>query len=820
MADLASLLADVRHGTLTRRELFARGSAMGLSAAFMSTLAAQPEAVFAQDSTPAAGGQPGPAADTVTFSSFNVDQAPLNIQNGDMDVYLFSLKTAGAKDLEGVENVRIIQAPASSLSLILNPAPANEGELNPFSIVEVRRAMQYLVDRSFIANDLYQGRAVPMLTNLSPLEYDQLTIFPVVSAANIRYDAELAKQQITAAMEGAGAQLGGDGKWTFNGNPVTITIVTRTEDERRQIGDAVRSSLEAVGFNVTPQYQQFGPATLAVYASDPKTFQWHVYTEGWSSGTAQRYDDAGINSFAAPWLGNMPGWQEVGYWQYENADLDDLGKKLYRGGFKSREERDQLYQQMVKIALDESVRVWLVTALQSFPIRTDVENLTEDLVSGPKNIFALRGASVPGRTDIKAGNLWVWTERTTWNPIGGFGDAYSNDIARNLNDPALITDPATGVTKPFRASYTVESAGPDGTLEVPADAVMWDPVNNVWAPVAAGTTAISKVSFDYAKYTQATWHHGPAITMADVLYPLAQSFEIAYDEAKIQIETALGITSRPFLETYKGFRLSGETTLEAYVDYWHFEESYIAGYALPATPGTPWEILAALDDVVYEKRTGAFTDTSAARFSVPWISLVTERDARLVLRSMKQFGREKSIPSGVFEINGTSLVTEEEALARYDACDAWFKQTNLLQIGNGPFMLTRYDPPAQFAQLDAFRAEGYPFTAADFQLGRPEQVAIAPVTTTPIALGDPISIAVTVTGPGVMSLQYTLVDPAAGAVLATGVAEGGDGGQFTVNVDPAITSTLFPGLYQLFLLASSDSVALVANQRIDLEVGV
>ena len=81
---------------------------------------------------------------------------------------------------------------------------------------------------------------------------------------------------------------------------------------------------------------------------------------------------------------------------------------------------------------------------------------------------------------------------------------------------------------------------------------------------------------------------------------------------------------------------------------------------------------------------------------------MTESDARLVLRSITQFGRENSIPAGYFDINGT-LVTEEEATARYDACDAWFEATNLLVLANGPYQLTRYDPPAQFAQLDAFR---------------------------------------------------------------------------------------------------------------------
>lgn len=811
MAELAHLLDDVAAGRITRRQLLQRATALGLSAPFISLLASQPELAVAQESLPV-----GPAADVVTFSAFNVDQAPLNIQNGDMDLYLFGLKTPGAQSLEGDGAIRLINAPASTLSLILNPAPANEGELNPFSIPEIRYAMQYLVDREFIANDIYQGRALPMLTNISQLDYDQLTIFPVVSQANIRYDAEFAGQQITAAMEAAGAVKEGD-LWTFQGRPITLRIVTRVEDERRDIGDLVRATLEQLGFQVQPQYQQFGPATLAVYASDPKTFQWHIYTEGWGRGAPVRYDDAGINQFAAPWLGNMPGWQEVGFWQYENEELDSLGQRLYRGEFQSQIERDQLYQQMTSLALQESVRVWLVTALQSFPVRSDVENLTEDIVAGPRNLFALRSAQIPGSNELRAGNLWVWTERTTWNPIGGFGDVYSTDIYRNLIDPPMVNHPFTGIPQGFRASYTVETAGPDGTLDVPEDAVLWDSSQDAWAPVEAGTTAKSKVTFDYSLYLQSTWHHGPQVTMADVVYPIAQSYEIAYDEAKVQIETAMGITARPLLETFKGYRVT-ESTVEVYVDYWHFEEGYIASYASPSGVSTPWEILAAMDDVVFEKRQGAYSDTAAARFSVPWLSLVTESDARLVLRSIRQFQREESVPAGVFEIGGVSLVTPEEAVARYEACDAWFEATNLLMLANGPYQLTRYDPPAQFAQLDAFRAEGYPFTVEDFRLGVPPQIGIEPVTPETITLGEPVSIPVQVNGPGTLSLQYTLVDPAAGEVLVTEVAEGGEGGAFEVNIDPAITDALFPGIYQLFLLASSTDIARVAQQQVDLQV--
>ena len=150
-------------------------------------------------------------------------------------------------------------------------------------------------------------------------------------------------------------------------------------------------------------------------------------------------------------------------------------------------------------------------------------------------------------------------------------------------------------------------------------------------------------------------------------------------------------------------------------------------------------------------------ETTAARFSVPWISLVTESDARLVLRSVKQFEREGTVPGGYFEVNGTSLVTSEEALARYEACGTWFDTSNLLVVANGPYQLTRYDPPAQFAQLDAFRDPSYPFTVEDYRFGPIPTITIEPIGSLTAVLGDAIAVPVTVTGNGDLSLPASFL---------------------------------------------------------------
>ena len=764
--------------------------------------------------------QPGPAVDRVFFKSFNVDRAPLDFQNGAMDLYLFSLKTQAARELRDNSDIRLNEAPATSASIILNPAPAPRGQLNPFSIKEIRQAVQLLVDRDFIANDIYQGMALPMITHLSPTDFDFLTVFEQARGSDIRYDPELARSIISEEMTRAGAVLVND-KWEFEGRPVRLKFIIRVEDERRSIGDLVRAELEKAGFTVSPSFQQFAPAVLSVYSSDPQNFQWHLYTEGWGRSAPQRYDFGTINQMAAPWQGNMPGWREVGFWQYENDELDTLGQRLFTGDFQDQAERDSIYSSMTALALDESVRIWVATVLNSFQVQKELQGVTSDLVSGPKGPRTVREAYIEGQDELTFGHLWVWTERTTWNPVGGFGDVYSSDILTSLYDPPIWNHPFSGLPVPYRAEFEVETAGPSSKLSVPADAVLWDTVANQWTPVGPGVRATSKVVYDYSSFFNSNWHHGQQITLADAMYGIAQSYELAFDEDKSRIEFALGVTSRPFLETFRGYRILDNGNIEVYVDFWHFEQRQIASYATPDGLLTPWEILAALDDLVFEQRRAAYSDTGAARFNVPWISLVMKRDAGLVERTLNSFVAGGDIPDvakGVFTIGNRSLVSPEEAVGRYQAALDWFEEFEHLVISNGPFFLARYDPPAQFAEIRAFRDPSYPFSPGDWYLGDAPELDIRNIQTETITAGQDSKVTATVIGPGELGVRYVLLDPATSTVLKVGEAEKADGGEFTVTIDSETTKDLPPGLYSLFLAAFSDEVASLVERKVDLDV--
>jgi peptide/nickel transport system substrate-binding protein len=760
--------------------------------------------------------KPGPAADKLIYRSFSQDRASLDLKAGQMDLYLFGLKTEAAQEIRSTQGFRLLDAPATTLSLVLNPSPAPQGRLNPFNLKEVRQAMQYLVNREFIARDIYRGNAVPMVTHVSPYDYDFLTVYDIDRGSGIRYDPEYARNQIAAAMKKAGAEQV-SGKWAFKGQPIRLRFIARVEDERRQIGDLVRAELDKAGFEVTMVYQTFAPAVLTVYSTDPKAFEWHLYTEGWGRGSTQRYDYGGANSFNAPWLGNMPGWQQVGFWQYQNDELDKLGQQLFKGEFKSLEERNKLYRRVTELGLDESVRMWLVTATNSFPVTDKLTGITEDLSAGLRSPWTLREAYVPGKDSITVGNLWVWTERTTWNPVGGFGDLYSSDILRNLTDPAVFNHPFTGVPQAGRASYKVETAGPSGKLDVPNDAVIWDAKENRWEPVAGSAKATSKVTLDFSKYTRAKWHHGQPIDMADALYSIAQGYELAYDPDKSKIEVAISVTSRPVLETFKGYKVLDENRLEVYVDFWNFDPNYIGAYAVPAGFGFPWELLAAGDDLVFKQRKAAYSDTAAGRFSVPWLSFVVERDVRLMERTLRQMASEGVVPEGVFKIGNKSFITPDAAKARYQAALDWAKQHKHLVISSGPFYLTRYDPPAQYAELQAFRDPGYPYKPGDRYYGTAPQLAISKVDAPKVGKGKAANVSITVRGATDPDLKYLLLEPSSGKVVKTGDVKGNKG-EFTLSLDAATTSKLNPGLYRLYLATSSDGIAQVTERRVDLEV--
>ncbi|MEM2023731.1 MAG: ABC transporter substrate-binding protein [Candidatus Caldarchaeum sp.] len=747
--------------------------------------------------------KPGPAAETIRVRAYAEEVAPQALERGDIDLYLYNMRVSRILQLERDPNVKMVRAPSLLLSLILNPAPDPRG-LNPFSIKEVRQAFQYLVNRDYVVRELYRGLAASMTSHLTPYDYDYAVFFQQILEAGIRYDPEYANRIISNALASAGA-VKRDGKWYYADRPLTLRFVIRTEDERRELGDLVASELEKTGFTVERIYLPFAQAIARVYTTDPQEFQWHLYTEGWGRGALEKFDTGSVNQFCAPWLGNMPGWQEFGFWQYSNKLLDETGQKIFKGQYTSREERDRLYLQALKECMSESVRVWVAVVLQSTPLSKKVEGLTEDLAAGARGLWTLREVFIPGKEVLNIGHLWVWTPRTVWNPVGGFGDVYSADLWRAVSDPAIARHPFTGLPIPFRASYRVETAGPTGTMQVPADAFTWDAQTKSWKNVAPGTRAVSKVVFDYSQYTSSKWHHGMPITMADILYRIYQTYDLAYDDVKSKIEFAIAFTSRPVLETFKGFRIIDSSRIEVYVDYWNFEPDYIAEYAEVFGGGMPWELLAASDDLVFTRRLVTYSDTAAARFRVDQLNLVLREHVSLVRLALNEFVSKSFFPSNIFTVAGKTYETAANAQARYRALLNWINTYNLAVVSNGPYILAVFDPASQFAELRAFRDVSYPFKPGKWFFGTVDRPRVQRVEGS-VTVGSDSKIVLTTAGKGVVKVAYIFKDPATGAVLGSGAGQAA-GGAFEITLPASKTSQLAPGFIELTAVVYSEDVA-------------
>ncbi|MCL7384320.1 MAG: ABC transporter substrate-binding protein [Thaumarchaeota archaeon] len=760
---------------------------------------------------------PGPAVDRILFKKVDQDLAPKLIERGDIDIYFYNLKIPTAREYMKSESVKIYQAPSTTISILLNPAPAPDGELNPFSIPEIRFAVNYLIDREYIARSIYGGYAVPMYSHVSSLDYDYLFVSELIRRYQFSYDPDYARVIISKALEKAGAKLE-DGKWIYNGKPIELRFIIRVEDERRELGNMLSEELERMGFVVKRNYMDFAQAISIVYRTDPKAFEWHLYTEGWAKGAAEKYDYATINQMCAPWLGYMPGWLEYGFWQYTNDRIDELGKKLFKGEYKDLDERNKLYSEATKLCLEEAVRVWVVIVNNPFALKADLKGISTDIVSGLRSLWTLR-STYTDRHELVVGHLWVRPYMgSAWNPVGGFTDVYSADIWKQLYDPPHIRDPSTGLPKPFRANYKVVESGPLSEIRVPSDAFVWSSEKNSWINVPAGTTAKSKVIFNYARYINSKWHHGVEITLADFLYSLYQSYDLVYNPKKSSVEVSLSATRKPILETFKGFRIINQTSIEVYVDYWHPVEEYVAEYAEPWGVVMPWELLYGMDIMVFEENIAAYTDTAAARLQVDWLDLVEPKQCRRLISIFERLRDQGKYPAEVFNLFGKSYESLANSLKRYNALITWFTNHGHLVVSNGAFYLEAIGSVTeQYAELRAFRDKSYPFTPKDFYVGIPKKIEIYTPTAIQASKDEIIRFDIEVRGVAESYLKISLVDPHTQEILYTELMKVHEGKK-TVEIPMEVAAKLKPDIYHIYITAFSNFTSLVVERFIEVSL--
>ena len=615
-------------------------------------------------------------------------------RKGNLDIYYYKISPDRLEDNESRENLKTYESTGGSYSLLVNPAESKE--FNPFSNKDVRFALNYLVDRKLIVNELMGGFGNPIISYYGPSDPEFLNLIDTIEKFSFEYDPVYANKIISKAMESMGAEKNGN-NWTYQNLPINIKIFIRSDDPvRKSIGELLAKELTDSGFQVQKDYGDLNKAFVLVYGSNPAELKWNIYTEGWGRSAFVRYDSVGLSQMYSPWFSNMPGFNIPTNWNYQNNSIDEITKRIYSGDFKNSDERTELIKNAVNQGISESVRIFLAS-------KTDLY-VTNENISGVVNDF---GAGIPTRfTPINAKGdgekLVIGVKQIyqgSWNPVAGFSDTYSRQIWDIISDPALISHPFNGKILPYRVDGVVEKSEFKG-IQIPTDSILWDSNLKDWRQVGEQQFTKSKVTLDF-KFSN--WHNQSMMDIYDILYSMyfASEWSEKSDDSDRTFDSEFSPRVFQSIQTIKGIRIIDNDTMEVYLDYSHFDEGEIAQWGMMWS-SVPWEITAAMEETVLNDKS-SFSRSSANSKNTSWLSLVIPKDAIEIKNALKEFQSSRHIPESLKKLN----LDESYFHNRYDKSIQWIEKYNHAVISNGPFYLQSYSPESRTIELQKFSDTTY-----------------------------------------------------------------------------------------------------------------
>uniref|UniRef100_A0A7C1GAH9 ABC transporter substrate-binding protein n=1 Tax=Thermofilum adornatum TaxID=1365176 RepID=A0A7C1GAH9_9CREN len=771
----------------------------------------------------------GPWVDQVAFSK---EQDPAKvidmIDKGDAQVYFSDVRVDAtiAQKLKTDPNIKYKYSFGLYFELTFNPVGPEfpkTGKLNPFSNPRIREAMNYIVDRNYIVNEIMLGFAVPKwlpLISQFP-EYAKLADTIKLLEAKYSYNFEKGKEIIFEEMAKMGATYK-DGKWYYKGEPVVIKFLIRTEDQRKQIGDYVSDQLEKLGFTVERMYKTAREASPIWIRGNPADGQWHIYTGGWITTAVSRDDSADFGYFYTPLGSSSPLWQAY----KPDPVFMDIATRLWNGQYKTIEERQELMAKAVVLALKDSVRVWLVDQISPWIYSAKVD-LAADLSGGFSNPLALRTLRYVDKAGGSVNALMREVLVEPWNPVAGTNWVYDNILITATLGYAFLTSPYTGLPLPERA-VSVEVYALKGTpttsssdwckltfvdkVEVPADAwYSYDiKASKVITAGEAGVKAAQfKIVVNYGDVIgKIKYHDGTTMSMAD--WVIGWPLTFARVDPSSPLYDAAAVPSFQAWREYfiaQRFVSTSPLVIEYYVNYTSPDVELIvsnfAGWA-----NFPWHALA-IGIRAEEKGLLAFSADKADKMGVEWMNYIGGPSLDVLSKMLDESIAEGYIP---FKDFLSRYTTVDDAKARYNALKTWYTQHKHFWVGDGPYYLDTADFNAHVAVLKANR--NYPDKSDRWAwLSSPPipEVAVQPPDNVVPGLDATFTIKVSYKGQPYPNsrmdfVKFLVMDPA-GNVLARGVATPSAEGTWQAKLSPEDTGKLTPGSYKIMVIALSKDVA-------------
>ena len=636
--------------------------------------------------------------DSVKFIQYLDENTALEeVRNGNLDIYYDRISPDRLENHQAREGLQVFDSTGRSYSILINPAESKE--FNPFSSKEIRFALNYLIDRKLIVNELMGGYGSPIISYYNPSDPEYLTVIEELEMFNFKYNPTFANEVISKIMNERGAIKIGN-KWQINEKQIEIRIFIRSDDPiRKAIGEVLAAELEKIGFTVKKDFGDLNKAFVVVYGSDPAELKWNIYTEGWGHSVFVRYDSVGLGQMYSPWFSYMPGFNNPSYWNYQNEKLDELTQKIYTSDFETSEKRSEIIQKAVKEGINEGVRIFVASKIDQYVVNKKIIGIVNDFGAGVPSRFTPINAK-SDHSELKIGVKQIY--QGAWNPVMGLTDSYSRHIWDIVSDPATFKHPFTGETFPVRANWQVETSGPNGKLSVPKEAKIWNPLLQKWGNVEEGTLATSKVIFDFEF---SNWHNGEKMDMYDILHSLYFTIEwgTQIDEKDKTFDTEFTPRAAQSIQTLIGINPIDEDTIEVYVNYWHFDEGEIADWAV-LWSSVPWEITSAMEKAVIDGKV-SFSRSGSTNKNVNWLSLIIPNDAKIIRDYLLEFKNSKFIPQSLKESNQNFEYYQK----RYDTSIKWIEEKNHAVISNGPFYLDSYSPESRTIKVTAFDDDSYPF---------------------------------------------------------------------------------------------------------------
>ncbi|NJN79174.1 MAG: ABC transporter substrate-binding protein [Anaerolineales bacterium] len=562
-----------------------------------------PTEVATEEPTPEPTTRQGAWVDEVVFSEQGDQAAAIaQLQAGDIDVYADGIADPNLfQTVQGDSNLGYSTSFGLYFELYMNPVQTfADGRLNPFGSKVIREAMNMLIDRNYIVQEIFGGLGNPKYSSLNGAfpDYARYIDSAREIEAKYAYNVEKANEVISAEMEALGATKNADGKWEFNGAPVTIIFIIRTEDERTPIGDYASNQLESIGFTVDRQYKSRSEASPIWARSEPTEGQWNVYTGGWISTAISRDDGTNFGFFDTDFGGCCGLGSNLLTAEYLGQDYYDVATALWNNDFTSLEEREELFKTALPLHLENSVHVWVVDTQSFFPRNANI-SVAADLAGGVSGSalwpYTMRvGEEEGGSVRVAQQDNFI----DPWNPVAGSNWISDQMPGRATGDYASIPDPYTGLANPQRAeSLTVVakeglpiassldwvnlSFAPE--VAVPADAwANWDATTQTFTPAGDGVTANVKVTWTYPAdlFETNAWHDGSPLSVADFVMGMIMTFDRGKPESGLYDEAYVPSLDA-FLASFKGVQIESTDPLVI--------STYTDAYALDAeTFGFSW----------------------------------------------------------------------------------------------------------------------------------------------------------------------------------------------------------------------------------------